>query len=172
MHYKCIIKLEEYQSFIKKNNGIDYEEEIPPYGVWEYRYGKVEEKKYKYAIGLVPVRIEMPFYIFKFYDYFAYCSLFAESPLWGFAGKNGAFFFPTEVGIKLKFHSLSSNSSLSPNSKPSPLEIRLGYMLFRSSETNETGSDGETHYYRNEKYSTFYMGVTVHLWTGERGRCL
>ncbi len=91
--------------------------------------------------------------------------MFAESSLSGSAG--GAMytnFYPIEVGIKLLLHSPSSNNS--------PLEIRLGYFLSRS----YTGEDREeesgwvngqyttkvTHYLY-EKYSTFYVGVAIHI---------
>jgi len=132
------------------NNGINYEEKDSP-------YGEFEKKESKFIMGFLPVRLEIPFYIFKFYDYFTYCALFAESSLWGSGGggdDGGKIFNPNEVGIKLLIHSPSSNTS--------PLEIRLGYLLFRSYK-DETTDLGKTRYFRYEKYQTFYIGATIHV---------
>lgn len=121
--------------------------------------GSFNNKKDSTAVGVWPLRIEIPFYFYKFYNYSGYLSLFAESPLWcsiPSSSGNTSLFDPIEFGFKIFINSKSLKTILLP------LEIRCGYMICRNSE-NKTPTAANSNIYRYNGYSTFYIGAVFHL---------
>jgi hypothetical protein len=131
------------------NDSINYEETEK---TWSGSIDNVEEKETNAIEGLVPLRLDILFNTFKFYNYFVCSTLYAEIPLYDFSTSCGL--NPIEIGMKFLINTTSSMF---------PLEIRLGYFLSRSHTHTEIGAYGREFSSNYEKYSTFYMGATFHI---------
>jgi hypothetical protein len=119
---------------------------------WSGSIVNVEEKETNSIGGLVPLRLDILFSTFKFYNYFVYSTLYAEIPLYDFSTSCGL--NPIEIGMKFL---------ITPPSSMFPLEIRLGYFLSRSHTHTESGAYGRELSSHYENIHHFYVGVSFHF---------